>query len=458
MNQTVIIQEQLLQELKQSIEKNNRTSHIKLKLDVAVFYVSLLNSIPSFYREDEQEEKGVSLHSKKMESYNSEYKKYFDFLTEQGFIIKISNYGADIGECNYYDISNEYNNNEVISYVITDKVLLKGIERTNSKNPEKGLDKRKYCEQKRPHLIKFFDDKLKIDEERAIEILKPLLENGEKRKYISGMCLVNEFKYGNWQYSIQPDTDNRLHSSMTRLNKVLRPCITYDGEKLGLVDIKSSQPFFFCVILKAILSKDRGLLKQIGATRILNKKHIDGLFNLDVDTDEVNRFISLIINGDFYDYFGQKLNIKYDDKGKPYRKVSNFSSKKKKWNREPTRIILFDSVRDLAKNAVMEIFFSKPRTPIPEAKSFRQTFPNVFKVMSYIKCSGLKFDCLLTNVEAYCFLDCAAKEFSKKHPNVPLFSIHDSLVTTQQYLPLLKEEIEQSLINRTLLKVTLIKQ
>lgn len=458
MNQTVIVQEQLLRDLKQSVELNNKISHVKLKLDVAVFYLSLLNSIPSFYREDNCESDcSIALHSKRLQSYNWRYSEYINFLLEQGFIIKISNYGVDIGECNHYHIADEYYNNEVINYTITDKTLLKAIERMDCKENDKGFNKKQYCEQKRPHLIKFFDDKLEINEVKALEIINPLLKQGEVRKYTSARHLINEFKHRDWQYSVKPDTDNRLHSSMTRLNKILRPCITYNGERLGSVDIKSSQPYFFCVILKAIMNQDKDLLKRIGATKLLKNKHIQCLFNLGLDKEEVDNFINLIINGDFYEYFGSILQIKYNEDGKPYRIVSNFSSKRK-WFTQPTRKIVFKSKRDLAKNVVMEIFFSKPRTTIPEAKNFKKEFPSIFKVMSSIKEMGVSFDGLLTNVESYCLLDCIAREFSEEHPNIPLFSIHDSLVTTQQHLLKLKNYVEISLTNITTLRTTLIKE
>lgn len=458
MNQTIIIQKQLLQDLKQSIEQNTNISHIKLKLDVAVFYVSLLNSIPSFYREDNNEnDSSVALHSKKLQSYNWKYSEYINFLLEQGFIIKVSNYGVDIGECNHYNITDEYYKDEVINYMITSKTLLKAIEKMDCKENEKSFNKRKYCEETRPHLIKFFDETLRIDEVNALEIVNPLLKQGEVRKYISARHLINEFKHRDWHYSVKPNTDNRLHSSMTRLNKILRPYITYDGERLGSVDIKSSQPYFFCVVLKAIINQDKDLLKQIGATRLLNNKHIQRLFNLDLDKEEISNFINLVINKDFYEYFSNILQIKYNEEGKPYRVVSNFSSKNK-WFAQRNRTIVFKSKRDLAKNVIMEIFFSKPRTTISEAKSFKQEFPSVFGVISYIKGMGVSFDGLLTNVESYCLLDCVAKKFSKEHPDVPLFSIHDSLVTTQQHLLKLKDNVELSLTNVTTLKVTLIKE
>ncbi|WP_312390929.1 hypothetical protein [Chryseobacterium sp.] len=458
MNQTIIIQEQLFQDLKKSVEQNNKISHVKFKLDVAVFYVSLLNTIPSFYREDNNERaRGIALYSKKLQSYHWKYSEYINFLLEQGLIIKVSNYGVDIGECNHYDIADEYYKNEVIDYTITDKTLLKAIEKTTYKVNENKFNKRLYCEQKRPHLIKFFDDKLEIDEVKALEIVNPLLKKGEVRKYTSARHLINEFKYKDWHYSVKPDTDNRLHSSMTRLNKILRPRITYNSERLGSVDIKSSQPYFFCVILKAIMNQDKDLLKRIGATKLLSNKHIKRLFNLKVDKRKIDNYINLVINGDFYEYFSSILQIKYNEVGEPYRVVSNFSSKNKLFT-QPTRTIIFKSERDLAKDVVMEIFFSKPKTTIPEAKNFKQEFPSVFEVMSQIKDMGVSFDGLLTNVESYCLLDCVAKEFSEEYPDIPLFSIHDSLVTTQKHLTKLKNNVEIQLTNITTLKTTLIRE
>ena len=49
----------------------------------------------------------------------------------------------------------------------------------------------------------------------------------------------------------------------------------------------------------------------------------------------------------------------------------------------------------------MEIFYSKPKTTIPEAKVFQDTYPSVNKIMTCIKVFNVKFSYLLQFIEAY---------------------------------------------------------
>ena len=89
----------------------------------------------------------------------------------------------------------------------------------------------------------------------------------------------------------------------------------------------------------------------------------------------------------------------------------------------------------------MEIFYSSFRTTIPEAAVFRRTYPSIHKIMTCIKDNGVKFSRLLQYVEAYCLLDSVANKIHEKYPEMPLLSIHDSLVTTESYKDILKEEM-----------------
>ncbi|HIP33909.1 MAG TPA: hypothetical protein EYG89_04135 [Bacteroidia bacterium] len=90
---------------------------------------------------------------------------------------------------------------------------------------------------------------------------------------------------------------------------------------------------------------------------------------------------------------------------------------------------------------------------IPEAVIFRNTYPSIHKIIKCLYDNGVKFSELLTFIEAYILLDVVAKEISIKHPNMPLGSIHDSLVTTFEYEDLLKEEMINLIEEATTLKV-----
>lgn len=448
----VQIQKQLLEDLRALIIAYNQNHQTPLKLDVAVFYTSLFNSLPSLYRNmEDTHQEVIRLNSQILKKYNRNYAVYMDFLVRNGFIDSVKSYGADINECNSYILNKKYVNDTVTIYQITDTWLLKKFDDNGIETFYK--EKMKYCKAIRPHLVSCFNDALSIDTQKANEIINPLRAENYN-KYSRAKQLILEFHYQEWRYSIKPDTDFRLHTNLTRLNKVLRPVITYKGQHLGAVDIKSSQPYFFAVILKAVLKKDRQLLKQIGATKLLSNQHIKDMFDLEIDRKEIIDFVQSVIYDDFYTCFVDKLVIHYDENGKIFRKVSNFTKKNKgKFVDNPTRIEYYQSERDVAKTVIMEVFYSSPKSTIPEAKIFRTVYPSVTKIMNFIKTECVEFHRLLSNIEAHCLLDCVAKQYHKKHPEIPLWSIHDSLVTTEPYLAHLEKNMKQLLQQTTTLHV-----
>ena len=69
------MQRTLLNDLKGFIFEYNEYNKPNLKLDIAVYYLSLFISLPSHYRNTEKENYLVSLNSKKLKKIFSNYKK-----------------------------------------------------------------------------------------------------------------------------------------------------------------------------------------------------------------------------------------------------------------------------------------------------------------------------------------------------------------------------------------------
>lgn len=464
---TVLIQKTLLKDLEGFILEYNEYNKPHIKLDIAVYFLSLFISLPSYYRNTEKENYLVSLYSKKLKGIFSKYTKFLDFLIDSKIIEKAFNYSTDKGTSNQYRLTEKYLFDDIIGYEITDKSLLKKFEITTNENKNENdnlkTDKRAFCLKKRPHLVRYFDDNLTIDKTLALEIIKPYKELNYA-KYQSGMQLISEYNKKDWKYSINPNSDNRLHTNLTRTNKELRKCLYYKEDRLSAVDIRASQPFFFAVFLKAFLKKDYKLVKQIGASKLISKKKFEELCNLDVNSDEIIAFVEIILTKDFYINFSNHLEIPIDEEGKPYKMKINYFEprsklkKRRKIDFEQPRIKeSFETKRDYAKSVMMEVFFSSPRTTTKEAKQFRNLYPSVSKVMSFIKDNSINFDKLLSHIESYCLLDYVALRFNKNHKNIPLWSIHDSLVTTKQNIHLLKEEVEQLLSEVTTIKKDILK-
>jgi hypothetical protein len=449
-----------LDNLKAFVEIYNETHKPKLKLGVTVFFVGLINELKSHFRIDKIiENEFIPLDSQILKKYHSNSKNYLDFLVNFGVLEK-QNYSTDKGRSNSYRINDKYKNDELISFDIE-------YDKLNEKFNENGLDKHQqkkleFSIDKRPHLMKIFNDKLTIDVDSACNEIKHL-NDSEPKRYNNAMVLINEFKNKTWKASFKPyKSDFRLHTNLTRSPKVLRKHILINNENIIGYDVKTSQPYFFCVVLKAILKKDEELLKKIGATKILNESNIEQLFDLEIDRDEVTNFVLSVIDKevDFYDDFATKLDIKIDENGQPFRMISNFkknnqinSRSKQKEDLEPQTKKSFDTKRNLAKEVVMEIFYSSPNSKTNEAAMFRKAYPSIHKIIKCLFDNGVKFHQLLTTIEAYVLLDIVAKKISDKYPNMPLGSIHDCLITNNKHKHQLRKEMSYLIKEVTTLEV-----
>lgn len=453
MGKVVLIQNQLLSDLEVGLIEYNKVHKPKLKLDVAVFYLSLFNSVPSYIREEEEgvNEREVSLYSKRLKWYNDNYKSYFDYFLSNGLIIHKSNYGADINRCNGYSLSNSYFDNDVIPFEIMDKVFSKKFDKKIGLEVSDVYRGRQvYAERNRGHLTSSFNDMLILNTEEAFKVAEEL-KLSSYFSYINAMQLINEFTNKEWRFSVKPETDNRLHTNLTRLNKGLRGCLSYGNEYLSAIDISCSQPYFFCVFLQGLLDENIELFDCLGITDLVGETEIKELINL-IDRAEVESFISLITECDFYEDFGKKINVKYDEFGTIYR-MSKIKNKRGKKNRGLFKE-RFKTKRDYAKNAIMRVFFSQ-NNKSEDFKCFQKSYSNISCVMGFIKQYCLPFHSLLSNIEAKCLLDVVARDFSNKYPTVPLWSIHDSLVTTENNINLLYNEAKERMKDLTGIRVRL---
>ena len=443
---TVLIQQELLFDLERKINEWNVGCVNDLKLDVAVYFLSLIISMPTFNRERDIEDYSVRLSSKKLKGMHHKYSDYITFLIDHGFILKKKNYSTDKGTCNTYQICEHYLSGELQSYVIKDKFLLKRFKKNGQTKSQ--VDKMEYVRMVRPHLVSGFNNLLTIDFNEAYEEVN-CFRNSNKVKYLSSSQMINEWHQKEWNYSIKPETDNRLHSTLTRTNRVLRKHINYNGECLGAADIKTSQPYFLCAILKGVINKDEEYLQLIGAMDIINDELLTKLFKLNLDIENARHFVDLVLHHDLYDNLIGIIPIQCQ-KGKPYRMVWPNG----KWG-ESKIPKLYKSKRDLVKEVVLEVFNGSVNSRKTEVVAFKKEFHCIDKLLKCINAGGVEVYRLLSHVEAYCLLDVVAKHISSYNPEMPLFSIHDSLVTTQNNLESLGDQIYTGLKHITGLQPTI---
>ncbi|MCA0960202.1 hypothetical protein LCL86_14180 [Muricauda ruestringensis] len=423
---------------------NSMDQQAKLKLDMAVYLLGEINRLPTLYRNEDSKERFARMSSQRLKKIIYNYSDYLQFLTKNGFVEIVKNHSTDNKQCRAYQITDNYYADELVEYEIKNKILLRKFDvKGNDGNQE---ERNQLVLRTRPYLVQNFDEKLGMDIHSAHDEIEYLQNPYDQKKYVHAMQLISEWERKAWSYSINWSTDERLHSTLTRTNKSLRKHIRYEGESIVGLDLKTSQPYFLCAILKGICTWDIELLKRIGAYEFLGNELIEDLFDT-IDISEAREFARIVLNEDLYQSLLEVIPVRFDEAGKPFRLVYDKSN----W-REPWKTKTYSSARDAMKEIVLLIFNCKSRYVTDEIKAFKESFPTVFNMIQMIKRSGMEFYRLLCHVEAFCLLDYVAKEFARKYSGVPLFSIHDSLVTVESKAELLSLFMQEELYELTGLK------
>ena len=230
---------------------------------------------------------------------------------------------------------------------------------------------------------------------------------------------------------------HRLYSVITNLKKELRNFLSYDGKKLVEVDLKNCQPFLVLNLLREDFwnhNPESKLLNISKIDEILYSKEVEskGLLydisilvksftNLYETGSNLNLFIKHVIEGTFYEYLAEKLS--------------------EKW---PKRFE--DRIR--TKKTLLTVWFDDPlkeddyNSPV---HGFKILFPEIYQLFRLIQRFDYKIlPNLLQGIESYLLLDRVAKEVSSKLGLIPMFTIHDSILTLEGHAePVKRIMIEQ---------------
>ncbi len=442
--------------------KSEKKKKPKLILDVAVYLVYFISEkLLTSNREKEFDEntikEGVQLNSnKELRIIHKKYPTYIEFLAQNDIIRFAGNHSTDNKKCRTYTVNPKYLLGvDCIIYTISYRYLLEKLD-MNGNLKFNEVNKR-FCEYFRPHLTKFFNNHLTVDYDEAS---REIIENTEGKNELaieSANHQLYQFNKRRFHYSINVKTDFRFHSSTSLICKMVRRHAMYKGVYLLGIDIKTSQPYFFCSVLKAILLKDKEILKQIGALRLIDEELLYKLFyEIDIDKDDVINFVNDVLNKDFYNEFSSKIDVEYDgrtslpfrdsykEKPKNKRGLEGYKSHKRK---------VYKNKRDLSKDVLMEVFYGSENNHNKYVKAFKNEYPSVKLVIDTIKEHGLEFWKLLQQIEAHCILDVTAKKINQEFPELYLCSGHDNLITTETEAELVYGLMQKYIQEVTTLKV-----
>lgn len=143
-------------------------------------------------------------------------------------------------------------------------------------------------------------------------------------------------------------------------------------------------------------------------------------------SQDVQEYLDWVTSGTFYEKLGDVIA--------PYLDIKKYGTK-----------------RDAAKNATYGILFGRKRNNRKAVKAFRERFPTVVEIVDLIKHGNpdnrvhRTLSCTLQAFEADIILNHCCGVISKERPDLPIFTVHDSILTLQG-----EEEYVESVMERTI--------
>jgi hypothetical protein len=443
----IILPKEIYEKLIDSL--SNFPPEFNFNEEIGLYFLSLISALPSYFKDRVYPGGYVNLNSTKMKDVNYNYIKYLNYFVERGIIQRNRKYSNSKG--NAFSKSYRYNFKEIkkltmmvfefdVLKKLYDKIVIK------EKNVCNDLD----------YLTKWFGPNLTIDSDNIfLEIQEKLKftsakEKLELKKAENYMRSLKNFHYQEFWVSRNPKSDNRVHTNLGNMPKLFRKGVKYDGMNLAGIDIKNSQPFFLIVLLDSIMNRGKeesnnrviNKIEELGYSGTMLRTLSESLYGIGFQ-DEYKIIKQDILSGKFYDNLEDKFNFDRSIKGKYMRRFFCKDSKT-----QP--MYFFDSKRDVVKRLVL--FFLYKANQSSEKKEdvdyliFKKLYPNFCIVLEFFKERNSKdLPKLLQHIEADCVIDFTCKRISEKYPNMPLFTIHDSIISTEDNVNILEIEVNKYL-------------
>ena len=289
-------------------------------------------------------------------------------------------------------------------YKLTDRAAIRRVQRVRAEQSPRLTD------QTHKGLHEWLN-RLEVDYQSACALLRSLalpLDTLRQRCLSLSMLRDGELFF-------KPDLYGRVHTNLSNLWSGFRRFLRCDGEYLVNIDIGNSQPLFFgLVVLNWIRSYKEGsdcLNKSLFFPPSPSPFHYDaesiGTKESDSTSknvsDDLKRYLHATEHAEFYEHMMKALNI-------PISKESRDAFKQDFFGR---------------------VFYCKPKYYTKERKAFKAEFPTVFEYITKLKKDDSRnVPLALQRAESQFVIGTVCKRILKESPDTPLWTIHDSILTT----------------------------
>ena len=359
----------------------------------------------------------TSISSKTMEKAGiRNFRAYRKYLMDSGVIYTDGKYSSHFKEARKFRFTDKYTESKSKTFIVDTNAFSKHITKMTE---VKHIDKINNS-----NLWKSFQSKqLSIELEAALRSIElryqknivswnKLTEEQKKSKYrkmknpirVHDQSLFAIYCIHERHYRFMQDTKSgRVHHILTNIHKSLRQFLRYEGMELVNLDFKNSQPFLSSILFNENFWRDNleGGFKMLGKDKLVQFSSCQCYLTKENDIDT---YVRQVQEGTFYE------------------------SLMKLWNMKD---------RAEAKIEALVVMFSKNTYKSKNKRLFEKAYPNVSKMFECIRGiddsddSHKKFPILLQQLESSLFIGKICKRINTEYPEMRLFTIHDSVLTTK---------------------------
>jgi hypothetical protein len=249
------------------------------------------------------------------------------------------------------------------------------------------------------------------------------------------------------------NSNHRLISVITNLNRELRYYLKINGNRLVEVDMKSSQPYVLGSILtNSFFSGDSNI--DFSLIRIYPQLYNQLNYIVNQSTDDVTSLIknSIYNNKEGFPKYFMTGGLDFCKEVQTYR---NLPFKEGFYPHLNDTFLNGDFETQKVKDNVMLLLNFQnlsARNHISLIQNFKSYFPNInlfIESLNNFKKLKSTIAILMQRSESYLFLLVGCKAVNKQLPNVPFLTIHDSILIEERYSELTKRILDESITNST---------
>jgi hypothetical protein len=234
------------------------------------------------------------------------------------------------------------------------------------------------------------------------------------------------------------DKYGRVHTAITRLPRSQRCCLAVDGQPLHGIDLANSQPLFLGIIarrfytdrhVRTSLRKWKPLQKPLSYGRGTTPPHppitMSGKSQM-VETKEGygNRLATV---------FG--LELSGDDSTPRSSGLDEYLNHCRDGSLYERLMDPGDDRGRLKKKLFADVLYGRDNYPSPLRERFHKRYPAIGFMLSELKASEFRRPSwLMQHVESRLFIGRICGRIREQQPDIPLVTIHDSLLTTPAYV------------------------